>query len=162
MALIKCPECGGNVSDKSPACIHCGYPLHNLISATEDYQIELISYGTYKLPTLTKIVEHTSKGLPEAQKMIDNIPCIIISGISKEKAEIIYNDFKYAGAQVQINKGSYSHTVLDSEIRLTCPKCKSTNITTGARGYNLFSGFIGSNKTVNRCGKCGYSWQPKK
>lgn len=27
MALIKCPECGGQVSDKAPACIHCGYPL---------------------------------------------------------------------------------------------------------------------------------------
>lgn len=27
MALIKCPECGGQVSDKAEACIHCGYPL---------------------------------------------------------------------------------------------------------------------------------------
>ena len=27
MALIKCPECGGQVSDKAPACIHCGYPI---------------------------------------------------------------------------------------------------------------------------------------
>lgn len=27
MALIKCPECGGKVSDKADACIHCGYPL---------------------------------------------------------------------------------------------------------------------------------------
>ena len=27
MALIKCPECGGQVSDKAPACIHCGAPL---------------------------------------------------------------------------------------------------------------------------------------
>lgn len=27
MALIKCPECGREISDKSKACIHCGYPL---------------------------------------------------------------------------------------------------------------------------------------
>lgn len=27
MALIKCPECGKEISDKSKACIHCGYPL---------------------------------------------------------------------------------------------------------------------------------------
>ena len=27
MALIKCPECGQMISDKSVACIHCGYPL---------------------------------------------------------------------------------------------------------------------------------------
>ena len=27
MALINCPECGKEVSDQAPACIHCGYPL---------------------------------------------------------------------------------------------------------------------------------------
>lgn len=30
MALIKCPECGKEISDKSSACIHCGYPLVNI------------------------------------------------------------------------------------------------------------------------------------
>lgn len=28
MALIKCPECGKEISDKAPTCIHCGYPLN--------------------------------------------------------------------------------------------------------------------------------------
>ncbi len=28
MALIKCPECGKEVSDQAPACIYCGYPLN--------------------------------------------------------------------------------------------------------------------------------------
>lgn len=27
MALIKCPECGKEISDKAPACIHCGFPI---------------------------------------------------------------------------------------------------------------------------------------
>lgn len=27
MALIKCPECGQDVSDAADTCIHCGYPL---------------------------------------------------------------------------------------------------------------------------------------
>lgn len=27
MALIKCPECGRDVSDKAFVCIHCGYPI---------------------------------------------------------------------------------------------------------------------------------------
>ena len=27
MALIKCPECGRDISDKANACVHCGYPL---------------------------------------------------------------------------------------------------------------------------------------
>ena len=27
MALIICPECGKEISDKAKCCIHCGYPL---------------------------------------------------------------------------------------------------------------------------------------
>ena len=41
-----------------------------------------------------------------------------------------------------------------------CPKCGSTNITTGARGINFFWGPIGASKTVNRCANCGYTWKP--
>lgn len=28
MALIKCPECGKEVSDRADKCINCGYPIH--------------------------------------------------------------------------------------------------------------------------------------
>ena len=27
--LIKCPECGKEVSDRAASCIHCGYPLQS-------------------------------------------------------------------------------------------------------------------------------------
>ena len=30
MALIRCPECGKEISDLSSACVHCGYPLSQL------------------------------------------------------------------------------------------------------------------------------------
>lgn len=42
------------------------------------------------------------------------------------------------------------------------PRCGSTQITTGQRGYSLLTGFLGSNKTVNRCANCGYSWKPSR
>jgi len=29
MALIKCPECGNNVSDKAKNCPHCGNPINS-------------------------------------------------------------------------------------------------------------------------------------
>lgn len=28
--LIKCPECEKEISDRSPQCIHCGFPLSNI------------------------------------------------------------------------------------------------------------------------------------
>lgn len=48
----------------------------------------------------------------------------------------------------------------DSENKVHCPKCKSTSITTGARGVNWTWGLIGASKTVNRCANCGHAWKP--
>lgn len=31
MALIQCPECGREVSDKAEKCIHCGYPIQKQV-----------------------------------------------------------------------------------------------------------------------------------
>lgn len=41
-----------------------------------------------------------------------------------------------------------------------CPRCASSNITTGARGVGFIRGFFGADKTVNRCGSCGHTWRP--
>lgn len=41
-----------------------------------------------------------------------------------------------------------------------CPKCGSTSITAGQKGYSILTGFLGSNKTVNRCSNCGHTWKP--
>lgn len=44
---------------------------------------------------------------------------------------------------------------------LSCPKCGSTAVSVGQRGYNLLTGFLGSGQTMNRCGKCGHKWTPR-
>ena len=40
MALITCPECKKEISDKSTVCIHCGYPINlektNIVSSVEE------------------------------------------------------------------------------------------------------------------------------
>ena len=41
MALIKCPECGKEVSDKAKACPNCGYP----IASTQDEMDESVEKG---------------------------------------------------------------------------------------------------------------------
>lgn len=35
MALIKCPECGKEISDKSEICVGCGFPLRDYIREAE-------------------------------------------------------------------------------------------------------------------------------
>lgn len=36
MALIKCPECGRDVSDQATICMNCGYPLSKKISQIQE------------------------------------------------------------------------------------------------------------------------------
>ena len=45
MALIKCPECGHEISDKSGRCIYCGYPLDS-ITCQNDTIEETIAKNT--------------------------------------------------------------------------------------------------------------------
>lgn len=36
MALIKCPECGEEISDKAKLCIHCGFPINEYLTENND------------------------------------------------------------------------------------------------------------------------------
>lgn len=51
MALINCPECNKEISDKVKACPHCGYPfIENTESATkEPQQVEITSVNLKKM-----------------------------------------------------------------------------------------------------------------
>ena len=54
MALIKCPECSKDISDKSEKCIHCGYPLR---SSNGGYP----SASSYENRETKVLTERTSK-----------------------------------------------------------------------------------------------------
>lgn len=44
MALVKCPECGGeNVSDSAETCPNCGYPIKKYFQEVKEKQQEEIS-----------------------------------------------------------------------------------------------------------------------
>ena len=68
----------------------------------------------------------------------------------------LYSDFEFKRRVEKQEVENYSSP--PSELR--CPNCGSTAVTTGQRGYSAIYGFAGSSRTVNRCGKCGYSWEP--
>lgn len=161
MALIKCPECGGNVSDKAPACIHCGYPLQE-IDIQNNCQIILVGIRENEFLIVQKIYEITDYSLGKIKGLIKSLPCTIKNNLSRDEAEKLQSEFQDIGAVVEIKPSNYIIKPPKVETILTCPRCGSTSIAIGQRGYSVFSGFWGSSKTVNRCGKCGYSWQPKK
>lgn len=46
MALIRCPECGKEISDKAPQCIHCGFQINNKIKRNMLYIYEKLQAKT--------------------------------------------------------------------------------------------------------------------
>ncbi len=139
MALIKCPECGMNISDKADKCIHCGFP---------------VSKSQYKkvvrfLPDKNKyVIEKDNVTLQEAEEFAKKY---------NEKYSKYNLHCEIIDADTQLD---YYHAPKPNNT-IRCPRCGSTSITTGARGVNHFWGFIGASKAVNRCGKCGHMWEPK-
>lgn len=41
MALMKCPECGKEISDKTEVCIHCGYPLSSSVTMNNKFYVNI-------------------------------------------------------------------------------------------------------------------------
>lgn len=168
MALIRCPECGKEISNKAEACPNCGYPIESLGKAkriiNEEYAVILENAGVNKVKAIRDVREVTRLGLKEAKEMTENVPCVFIDKISLEAATAIKNAFEDDGAVVSVVSSDDKSTqiaVAKEANKIRCPRCGSTQITTGQRGFSFWTGFIGANKTVNRCAKCGHLWQPK-
>lgn len=75
MALIKCPECGKEVSDKAPACIHCGCPLEQKIYEVVNgvtYDISFLKDPKIDFIQKIKMIrEQTGCGLKEGKEIAD-------------------------------------------------------------------------------------------
>lgn len=136
--LVKCPECNKEISNKANQCVYCGYPLHKKEKIEESNTVPKFDYSS---------------------------PCPICSNTDHEyNSKTGYVICKQCGCVVKENTkvhSDYLKSIQNQNIP-KCPKCGSTAITAGQRGYSLFTGFLGSGQTVNRCANCGYKWKPGK
>lgn len=174
MALIKCPECGKEISNKAVSCPNCGYPLNN-ISKEENCKYNVIITKLFdncdKVALIGAIRGIKKWGLAETKAAIEKLPTTIFTNLDLNSAKSSQDMlFKY-GAESQItkieeptsNRSDENHIFANyNTSMIICPHCGSTSVTTGQRGFSLFSGFLGSNKTVNRCGSCGWTWKPRR
>lgn len=72
MALIKCPECNKEISDKSPQCIYCGYPISDTITQNRtDERICIVNGKSIYLDFLLDNIEIKEK----MSRLVDTIDC---------------------------------------------------------------------------------------
>lgn len=91
MALIKCPECGKEISDKSPACIHCGFHLeaaepkenvNSIVALFEAYAANSSSVGDVSNIFSNVMQEvYNIKQSHSEQEAVDLIATSIIDGL---------------------------------------------------------------------------------
>jgi len=133
MALINCPECNKQVSDKAEQCIHCGYPIHKYIDNhssentenTSDnyvegfyYDVIILDVGAYSSDVLVRYTRLTGVNGVEGRKIIDTRKNIIIlESVSKESAELVKKVLEACGALVEmrVNPTSNVENVIDIE-----------------------------------------------
>lgn len=152
MALINCPECGKQISNRADNCVHCGFPINiRNICVIDNIEFDL---SDIKSKVLSSNIENE-----EVKNRIAMELGLQVKKISKYGALKIIDIIKDTGEVPKTFDANYMKREAHPQIR--CPKCSSTQITTGSRGFSVVSGFLGANKTVNRCAKCGHSWKPR-
>jgi len=157
MALIKCPECGREISDKSEMCIHCGYPLNK---KTEDN--EFSNFVRINGVDISKDFFMVAGDVTKISKLRKEcgVGCqAAIATVEKWKTkEDIPNSITLP------TESDEQRLKAEAEERerntVKCPKCGSTAISTVNRGYSLMTGFLGSSSPRNVCQKCGHKWKP--
>lgn len=153
MALIACPECGKEVSDKAENCPNCAYPIAKkeakpalpvmLWDSEED------GFVSVKCPTCSKV-----------------------SNIKKSVADKTATGYKLKG-EGQCACGLVFNEIFRDE-RVKCPKCGSTEVVVQKEGFDassaccaaflvgpfgLLCGAKEANKLNRHCLKCAHKWR---
>lgn len=147
MALIKCPECGNEVSDKANVCPKCGYPISEIsINSSEkllgvSVNDSIVLYFNEKILEIEQYGNCLVKDCFENFKIMDieknSKPAYLISHSSLVRPVVISrssNIEKLSQLKSYLEKHSDKKVMPVSVIgkknknQIVCPKCKSINI----------------------------------
>lgn len=118
MAMIKCPECGKEISNMSEVCIYCGYPIAknavqiveqqnqtNLVDLVgseidagaispipqkvEAYDVMILEYDGLKLLAKNQLASVLNITKAQAADILEGLPCYIFDDIPRSEAELV-------------------------------------------------------------------------
>lgn len=184
MSLVKCPECGKEISDKASSCIHCGCPSSAFKAKDDlcafDDEPEVVGHYLMSVEGDTVCLACKKCGCTDRYNEVcfasvtpqecipsQDISCYNCWNDTSEGSKITEPTDEQL-AEMELKQGSeISHKASYFENKKTqgdgvakCPNCGSTSITTGQRGFSAFTGFFGAGQTMNRCANCGHRWKP--
>lgn len=161
MALIKCPECGKEISDKAIACIHCGCPINN-----EKYKIILLGYNT---DTSAMAALNTVLGLnldyENVMNILNNLPYKIAEYDTQEEMEKYVQELQSIqwGLEIRAESPDGKNLYVDNSNQIKCPSCGAKNVIristmSKVASVALFGLFSNKRTRTFHCNNCGYEW----
>ncbi len=138
MALIKCPECGHEVSDKASSCPNCGYPLR---TATSDESEKAEPFATdASEPVGVQTGENVSTA--KDQKKNDRITAIVVSVMIFLIALAVINT-KYGGllrsSKKETSSSSSSSSTYSSSSSASSSKPSSSSSSQSSSSASSYS-----------------------
>ncbi len=141
-----CPNCNSKSNENS--CLRgCGYSTY---LKEDNYTCEVCGGTVNDLKMYSKDYIVLTAISPE-RKFIESM-------LQLQETDIVEYNLKMSQFRTQVQQQENIRAQADSTVK--CPRCGSTNITAGQRGFSLLTGFVGSGRTVNRCANCGHKWRP--
>lgn len=147
--LIKCPECGKEISDKSAHCIHCGFPITN-IAQTNICKIGNCGYDLSE----------------ELQMVLDGVDKVKVVGKLRSKDLTLKEAVKMYSILNDTKSVPSNFEKEPEEVDTTpkCPTCQSTNLkkisALSKAGSVALWGVLAAGRTSKtwHCNNCGNEW----
>lgn len=161
MALITCPECGKEISNKATACPNCGYPIN-----LEKFKIIITDYNT-DISALAGINEVFGQQLSyeDCMQILNNLPYIIAEYDTQAEMEHYAKMLKSPrwGLEITIESPDGRHLYVDNSNSVKCPSCGSksiSRISTSEKvfGIAMFGLLSNKRKMTFHCNSCEYEW----
>lgn len=152
-----CPYCDDDVNvfinKYGGCCSECYYIIERIIKDSKE-------------DSVCKLCNNKGENVIETETEI-TFSCQSCGNISeiwtKDSSGILISEInEFKQLRKLYKKHNISSLPQPSPSQVRCPKCHSTQIVTGQRGYSMVWGFLGSNKTMNRCANCGHKWEPRR
>jgi RNA polymerase subunit RPABC4/transcription elongation factor Spt4 len=163
MALINCPECNKEVSDKAKSCPNCGYPFELIISSTPSK--EPCEYCGFANPTGSDYCDSCGMRLTEYYTT---------DKYSNQKPIVRMQHNTILEEQTSVQNEMYEHDKYAYENQAKCPMCNSTSLSGNKKGFGigkavlgawaigpigLIAGNVGSKNLLVTCLNCGYKFK---
>lgn len=144
--MKRCPICEGRYPDDFDTCNAC-----EMLLIDDEIAKEIRRYGANNKKLLKKYPKECQIYLESQAK---------IQAKKQRELQDYEEKYKITISQSAMPTKPKMESTQSKDI-IKCPKCGSTAVSTGARGFSIVTGFLGSGQTVNRCGNCGHKWKPR-